>query len=98
RYELFSSLKSPKGFQGTEGCKILVLEPPKHLAFELIAPPQFPNVRRLRTRVDSTFGEVVKGGVLKLELVHSGFLECEEWDECFEFSNWNWDLVLGRFH
>src|SRR5438132_12803903 len=60
RYELFSSLKSPKGFQGTEGCKILVLEPPKHLTFELIAPPQFPNVRRLRPRVDSKFEEVLK--------------------------------------
>src|SRR5260370_5527562 len=57
RYELFSSLKGPKGFQGTEGCKILALEPQKHLAFEFIAPPQFPNVRRLRTRVDVTFGE-----------------------------------------
>jgi len=97
RYELFSSLKAPKGFQGTEGCKILALEPEKHLAFEFIAPPQFPNVRRLQTRVDVTFGEVAKGGVVKLDLVHSGFLEGEEWDEYFEFSHWNWDLVLGRF-
>ena len=97
RYELFSSQKAPKGFQGTEGCKVLALETLKHLAFEFIAPPQFPNVRRLRTRVDVTFGEVAKGGVVKLDLVHSGFLEGEEWDGFFEFSNWNWDLVLGRF-
>ena len=97
RYELFSSLKAPKGFQGTEGCKILALEPLKHLAFEFIAPPQFPNVRRLRTRVDLEFGQVAKGGVVKLDHVHSGFLEGEEWDEFFEFSSWNWDLVLGRF-
>jgi uncharacterized protein YndB with AHSA1/START domain len=97
RYELFSSLKAPKGFQGTEGCKVLALEPLKHLAVEFIAPPQFPNVRRLRTRVDVTFGEVAKGGVVKLDLAHSGFLEGEEWDEYLEFSDWNWDLVLGRF-
>jgi uncharacterized protein YndB with AHSA1/START domain len=97
RYELFSSLKAPKGFQGTEGCKIFALEAQKHLAFEFIAPPQFPNVRRLSTRVDVTFGEVAKGGVVKLDLVHSGFQEGEEWDGFFEFSNWNWDLVLGRF-
>jgi uncharacterized protein YndB with AHSA1/START domain len=97
RYELFSTLKAPKGFQGTEGCKVLALEPLKHLAFEFIAPPQFPNVRRLRTRVDLTFGQVAKAGVFQLHLVHSGFLEGEEWDEFFEFSNWNWDLVLGRF-
>lgn len=97
RYELFSSLKAPKGFQGTEGCKILTLEPLKHLAFDFIAPPQFPNVRRLRTRIDLTFGQVGKGGVVKLDLVHSGFQEGEEWDEFFEFCSWNWDLVLGRF-
>lgn len=97
RYELFSTLKAPKGFQGTEGCKVLALEPQRHLAFEFIAPPQFPNVRRLRTRVDLSFGQVAKGGVVRLDLDHSGFLEGEEWDEFFEFSNWNWDLVLGRF-
>lgn len=96
-YELFSTQKAPKGFQGTEGCKVLGLEPLKYLAFEFIAPPQFPNVRRLRTRVDLTFGQVAKGGVVQLHLVHSSFLEGEEWDEFFEFSNWNWDLVLGRF-
>ncbi|HVH16284.1 MAG TPA: SRPBCC domain-containing protein, partial [Candidatus Angelobacter sp.] len=77
RYELFSSLKAPKGFQGTEGCKVLAIEPLKHLAFEFIAPPQFPNVRRLHTRVDVTFGQVAIGGVVKLDLVHSGFLEGE---------------------
>lgn len=97
RYELFSTLKSPKGFQGTEGCKILTLEAQKHFAFEFTAPPQFPNARRLNTRVDLTFGEVAKGGVVKLDLVHSEFREGEEWDEYFEFSRWNWDLVLGRF-
>ena len=97
RYELFSSLKAPKGFQGTESCKILAIEPLKHLAFEFIAPPQFPNVRRLRTRVDLTLGQVSEGGAVKLDLVHSGFQEGEEWDEFFEFSIWNWDLVLGRF-
>src|SRR3989454_12587082 len=51
RYELFSSLRAPKGFQGTEGCKVLALEPLKHLAFEFIAPPQCPNVRRLTPTV-----------------------------------------------
>jgi hypothetical protein len=97
RYELLSGLKAPKGFQGTEGCKLLSLEPLKHLAFEFIAPPQFPNARRLPTRVDVMIDQVVKGGALKVDLVHSGFMEGEEWDEFFEFSNWNWDLVLGRF-
>src|SRR2546428_11161250 len=65
RYELFSSLKSATGFQGAEGCKILALEAQTHLAFELIALPPFPNVGRLRTRVDITFGVAALGGVVK---------------------------------
>src|SRR3989475_12832667 len=95
RYELFSSQKAPKGFQGTEGCKVLALETLKHLAFEFIAPPQFPNVRRLRTRVDVMFDQVANGGVVKLDLAHPRFLEGEEGDEFLEFSTWNWDVVLG---
>src|SRR5207245_7697936 len=44
RYELFSSLKSPKGFRGTEGSKILALEHQKHLSIELFMPTQFSHV------------------------------------------------------
>ncbi|MBO0888303.1 SRPBCC domain-containing protein, partial [Candidatus Bathyarchaeota archaeon] len=96
-YELFFDLNAPRGFQGTEGCRILNLDPPNNLAFEFIAPPQFPNVRRVRTRVDVVFDEVLKGGLVKVSVIHSGFVEGEEWDESFDFFSWSWELVLGRF-
>jgi uncharacterized protein YndB with AHSA1/START domain len=96
-YELFFEPKAPKGFQGTEGCKILAFDPPRSLAFEFIAPPQFPNVRRIRTRVDVLIVDVLKGGLAKVDLSHSGFVEGEEWDESYDFFSWSWDLVLGRF-
>ena len=96
-YELSFEPKAPRGFQGTEGCRVLGVSPPKNLAFEFLAPPQFPNVRRIRTRVDVILGEVLKGGLVKVDLLHSGFVEGEEWDECFDFFSWSWDLVLGRF-
>src|SRR6266571_5459632 len=96
-YELFFDLKAPRGFQGTEGCKVLGLDPLRNIGFEFIAPPQFPNVRRVHTRVDVSFEEVLKGGLVKVSLVHSGFVEGEEWDESFDFYSWSWDLVLGRF-
>ncbi len=96
-YELFFDLKAPRGFQGTEGCKILTIEPSKRLSFEFLAPPQFPNVRRVRTRVDVLFDEVLNGGLVRVDLIHSGFVEGEEWDESYEFFSWSWDLVLGRF-
>lgn len=96
-YELFFDLKSPRGFQGTEGCKVLIVDTPRKLTFEYLAPAQFPNVRRIRTRVDAIFEEVLKGGLVKVSLVHSGFLEGEEWDESVDYFNYFWDLVLGRF-
>jgi hypothetical protein len=96
-YELLFDLKAPRGFQGTEGCRVLGLEAQKSVAFEFLAPPQFPNVRRVKTRVDVVFEQVLSGGLVKVSLVHSGFLDGEEWDECFDFFDWSWDLVLARF-
>ena len=96
-YELFFDTNAPKGFQGTEGCRVLALEPMKHLAFEFLAPPQFPNARRVRSRVDLMFQEAFKGGLVQVDLTHSGFMEGEEWDECFDFFSWSWDVVFGRF-
>ena len=96
-YELFFDLKAPRGFQGTEGCKVLEVNTQKNLAFEFLAPPQFPNARRVHTRVDVVFERVLSGGLVKLNIAHSGLLEGEEWDECYDFFNWSWDLVLGRF-
>lgn len=96
-YELFFDLKAPRGFQGTEACKVLGINAQKTLSFEVLAPPQFPNARRIHTRVDVMFEEMLNGGLVKVSLIHSGFREGEEWDECLNFFNWSWDLVLGRF-
>lgn len=96
RYELLFDLQAPRGFQGTEGCKVLSIDPPKNLAFEFLAPPEFPNARRIPTRVDLVLEQVLGGGLLKINITHSGFSEGEEWDESLEFFNWDWDLVLGR--
>ena len=96
RYELLFDLKAPRGFQGTDGCILLGFDPPNALAFQFLPPPEFPNARRIQTRVDVFLEQVLGGGLTKFNITHSGFLEGEEWDECFEFFNWNWDVVLGR--
>src|SRR5207245_7793596 len=49
-YEIFFDPEAPLGFRGTEGCKILGLESMKTLSVEWKAQPQFPNVRRHKTR------------------------------------------------
>lgn len=95
-YELMFEPKAPKGFRGTEGSRILEFDSPNNLAFEFLAPPEFPNARRVQTRVQLSLEEVLKGGVVNVRLLHTGFVEGEEWDECLDFFNWSWDLVLAR--
>jgi hypothetical protein len=96
-YEMFFEPEAPVGFKGTEGCKILELNPQLHFGFEFVAPPQFPNVRRRKTRVDLKFESVQKGAMNRVFLEHSGFLGGEEWDAAYAFFDWSWDLVLARF-
>jgi hypothetical protein len=96
-YELYFEPEAPIGFQGIEGCKILELIPQTHFAFEFIAPPQFPNVRRLKTQVSLGFDQVQKAALNRVRLKHTGFLAGEEWDAAYSFFSWSWDLVLARF-
>jgi uncharacterized protein YndB with AHSA1/START domain len=93
-YELFFDPEAPLGFRGTEGCRILGLEEMSTLSVEWKAPPQFPNVRRQKTRVDLYFERVE--ALTKVRVVHSGWQEGEEWDEAYEFSDRAWDLDLAR--
>jgi uncharacterized protein YndB with AHSA1/START domain len=93
-YEIFFDPEAPLGFRGTEGCKILGVEQTKTLSVEWKAPPQFPNVRRQKTRVDIHFARVE--AVTKVSVEHSGWREGEEWDEAYEFFDRAWDLDLAR--
>ena len=93
-YEVFFDPEAPLGFRGTEGCKILGLEQMKTLSVEWKAPPQFPNVRRHKTRVDIYFERVE--ALTKVRIEHSGWQWGEEWDEAYEFFDHAWDLDLAR--
>jgi hypothetical protein len=93
-YEIFFDPEAPLGFRGTEGCKILGLESMKTLSVEWKAPPQFPNVRRQKTRVDIYFERVE--ALTKVRIEHSGWDWGEEWDEAYEFFDRAWDLDLAR--
>jgi uncharacterized protein YndB with AHSA1/START domain len=93
-YEIFFDPEAPLGFRGTEGCRILGLDPAKTLSVEWKAPPQFPNVRRHKTRVDIYFERVE--ALTKVSVAHSGWQEGEEWDEAYEFFDHAWNLDLAR--
>ena len=93
-YEILFDPEAPLGFKGTEGCKILGFERAKTLSVEWKAPPQFPNVRRQKTRVDIYFERVE--ALTKISVAHSGWQEGEEWDEAYEFFDHAWNLDLAR--
>src|SRR5947209_8988737 len=93
-YEIFFDPEAPLGFRGTEGCKILGLESMKTLSVEWKAPPQFPNVRRHKTRVNIHFERVE--ALTKVRIEHSVWDWGEELDEAYEFFDRAWDLDLAR--
>ena len=93
-YEIFFDPEAPLGFRGIEGRKILRVDSAKMLSVEWKAPPQFPNVRRQKTRVDLYFERVE--ALTKVRVEHSGWQWGEEWDEAYEFFDRAWDLDLAR--
>src|SRR5438128_11179747 len=80
-YEIFFDPEAPLGFRGTEGCKILGVDSMKTLSVEWKAPPQFPNVRRDKTRVNTYSGRVE--ALTKVRIEHSGGDGGEEWHEAY---------------
>ena len=93
-YEVFFDPEAPLGFRGTEGCKIIGLDTGKMLSSEWKAPPDFPNVRRQKMRVDIYFERVL--ALTRVRVAHSGWREGEEWDATYEFFDRTWDLDLAR--
>ena len=93
-YELFFDPGAAFGFRGTEGCKILAVNQMKLLSVEWKAPPQFPNVRRHKTRVDIYFERAE--ALTKVRVEHSGWSWGEEWDEAYEWFDRSWELDLAR--
>lgn len=93
-YEVFFDPEAPLGFRGTEGCKVIGFDQMKQLSVEWKAPPQFPNARRQKTRVNVYF-ETVEA-LTKVRIEHSGWQQGEEWDETFQFFDRAWDLDLAR--
>lgn len=94
-YEILFAMQLPRGEQGSEDCKVLSYVPERMLSFEWNAPPMFPEVRQQRSRV-VVFFEPVDGGT-RVELVHLGFGEGEQWDQVYEYFTKAWARVMDRF-
>jgi uncharacterized protein YndB with AHSA1/START domain len=93
-FEIYFLMDNPQGMRGSEGCRILRMEPPLRLAFTWNAPPHLPNCRNQRTVVEVRL-EALENGT-RLTLVHQGFGIGEEWDACRKYFEKAWPVVLDR--
>ena len=91
-YEILFDLEEEPGRQGGEDCRMLAFLELELLSFEWNAPPQFPNARNEKTFVVVRFHEAPGG--TRVELVHAGFGEGEEWDAVHAYFERAWGLVM----
>lgn len=95
RFEIYFSKDAPPGSRGSEGCKVLSVDPMRSFAFEWNAPPSLPTVRRLRTNVQLLFDEVGSGQV-RVRLVSLGWGSGEEWVRAHQYFDKAWSFVLAN--
>jgi len=95
-YEIYFDLEAERGQLGSEGARILALEPKKMLSITWNAPPHLPEVRKQWTHVVVRLKETPRGET-KVTLTHDGWGEGKEWDEAFAYFARAWvDVVLPR--
>ena len=95
-YEIYFDLEAERGQLGSEGARILALEPKKMLSITWDAPPHLSEVRKQWTHVVVRLKETPRGET-KVTLTHDGWGEGKEWDEAFAYFARAWvDVVLPR--
>ncbi len=94
-YEIYFLPSNPPGKRGADDCNVLAFEPMKRLAVTWNAPPQFPNVRKLRTRVVLEF-EPVSARETRVKFTQDGWGWGQEWDATYAYFDKAWDGVLGN--
>ncbi len=95
-FEIYFLPDQPYGSRGSENCKILAYLPEKMLSFEWNGPPQFGQLRYIKTQVNILFEEIEPGKV-KLDFTHHGWGTGEDWDKLYEYFDSAWGYVLGNF-
>ncbi|MBK5259626.1 MAG: SRPBCC domain-containing protein [Thermoanaerobaculia bacterium] len=95
-YEIFFAPESPAGQRGTDGMRVLLVQPPSALAFTWNAPPSFPEQRKHRTHVMIRL-YAIDEKTTRVLLVHDGFGEGPEWLRVRDYFQKAWtEYVLAR--
>lgn len=92
-FEILFDPSKPKGEQGSEGMRILAIQPMKMLAFTWNAPPHLPEARKQRTHVTIRF-EAVDTTHTRVTLSHDGWGEGGQWDQAFTYFERAWSVFV----
>ena len=96
-YEIYFIPNARPGERGSEGMRILDLEPMRRFAFTWSAPPTIPDIRAQRTMVILEFEKKNANHTL-VRFAHLGWGEGASWDQAYEYFDHAWNaIVLPRF-
>ncbi len=103
-FEIYFGADNPEGSRGSEGCKVLSLDPGAMLSYSWNAPPHLPNARAERTWVVVNFDEL-SGNRTRVRVKHMGFAEKaaehpehgEEWRKTRAYFAAAWPKVMAMF-
>ncbi len=95
-YELYFLLDQPRGWQGSEGCRVLSFRPPEMLSYSWNFPPEFP-----RIRFDYSCWVVIQFSSVgpsrtRVVVDHLGWREGPDWDAGWKDFDDPWGRVLER--
>ena len=95
RYEVLFRLTGPEGERGSEDCTVLSYLPKSMLTIEWNAPPDFGELRHLRTIVVMEL-ESVTPDRTRVRLTHHGWGEGERWQDLYVYFDRAWSFVLSN--
>lgn len=94
-YELYFFPDRPSGERGSEGTRVLAIEPDKRLSITWNAPVKWPEIRTQRTVVTFRFEPDPELGT-RVVLQHSSWGEGEAWEEVNAYFRLAWPVIMQR--
>jgi uncharacterized protein YndB with AHSA1/START domain len=95
-WELYFIGDNPRGWQGSEGCRILSYCPPEMLSYSWNFPPEIPTLRFNYSCWIVIRFAAIGPSETRVVVQHLGWKEGPDWDAGWRYFDKAWDEVLER--